>query len=118
MRSARLNASNVVGNLPTRKAGLKGSAMKSLFHRLQAIHSALDDALGDSDIDFLSMPALRREFPVQWAATKLALVMADLEKRVNSRNSQPTEQSMPCAGCGKKVYLSKLAIVHCGDCSD
>ena len=66
--------------------------MKSLLAQLQAIHSALDDALGDSDIEHLSMRDLRTEYPVQWAATKLALVMAALEKRGSGRNSQTTRK--------------------------
>jgi len=53
--------------------------MKSLSKRLQEVHSALDDALGDSECDWLSMRDLREERPVQWAASKLAKIMADLE---------------------------------------
>ena len=55
--------------------------MKSLLSRLQEIFSALDHALGDSDITHLSMRDLREEYPVQWAATKLSLVMAALEAK-------------------------------------
>ncbi len=48
--------------------------------RLRAIHSALDDALGDTDITHVEDDDdLRQEHPVQWAAQRLALVIRDLE---------------------------------------
>lgn len=46
--------------------------------QLLEIHSALDDALGDFDIEHISLPELRDAAPVQWAATKLALLIVEL----------------------------------------
>lgn len=44
----------------------------SIAHRLLEIHSALDDALGDSDVTHIeSDDELRERYPVQWAAQKL-----------------------------------------------
>jgi hypothetical protein len=44
--------------------------------QLAAIHSALDDAGGDSDVTHIEDDAeLRAEEPVQWAAMKLALLI-------------------------------------------
>lgn len=43
---------------------------------LQKIHSALDDALGDTDVSHIeSDEELRDEQPVQWAAQKLAALL-------------------------------------------
>lgn len=87
--------------------------MKSLLRRLQAIHSALDDACGDSDIDYLSDRDLRQEYPAQWAACKLAGVIAALEKKVVAKTSTNTGMAgaeppqicpccndAPCPACG------------------
>lgn len=49
------------------------SDSKNLYNSLREIHSALDDALGDSDVTHIeSDDELRGEYPVQWAAQKLA----------------------------------------------
>lgn len=47
--------------------------------KLRVIHSALDDALGDSDVTYMDDDELRETYPVQWAATKLATVIEELE---------------------------------------
>lgn len=52
---------------------------KRLRAKLREIHSALDDALGDSDIEHKSLAELRETAPTQWAATKLALLIDELE---------------------------------------
>jgi hypothetical protein len=46
-----------------------------LIDRLRGIHSALDDALGDSDIEYMSEDELRDAQPVQWAAMQLAEII-------------------------------------------
>jgi len=46
---------------------------------LLEIHSALDDALGDSDVTYMDDDELRQSHPVQWAACKLAGVIESLE---------------------------------------
>lgn len=50
-----------------------------LLRGLHEIHSALDDALGDSDITHLEDDELREAAPVQWAAQRLALLAAPFE---------------------------------------
>lgn len=51
-----------------------------LAARLRAVHSALDDALGDSDVTHVeSDEELRDQHPAQWAAMKLAEVISQLE---------------------------------------
>lgn len=48
--------------------------------KLRTIHSALDDALGDTDVTHIEDDdELRAEHPVQWAAEKLAEVINSLE---------------------------------------
>ncbi len=48
---------------------------------LRAIHSALDDALGDTDITHIEDDdELRNEHPVQWAAQHLAIIIRGLER--------------------------------------
>ena len=50
--------------------------MKNLIARLEKIHSALDDALGDTDITHIDDDdELRENFPVQWAAQELASII-------------------------------------------
>ncbi len=56
-----------------------GIPVPTLITRLQNIHSALDDALGDSDIEFHDDTDLRTEYPTQWAAMKLAEIIAEFE---------------------------------------
>jgi len=53
--------------------------MIDLLGKLRRIHSALDDALGDTDVTHLDYDDLRRQYPVQWAAEFLASVIGDLE---------------------------------------
>lgn len=49
---------------------------EKLRKQLQEIHSALDDALGDSDVSHIeSDEELRSEAPIQWAAQKLAEII-------------------------------------------
>ena len=50
-----------------------------LISRLRGIHNALDDALGDSDIEYMGDEELRDAAPVQWAATKLAQIIDELK---------------------------------------
>ncbi len=45
---------------------------------LRAIHSALDDALGDTDINYMNDRELRETYPVQWAAAKLAKIIQQI----------------------------------------
>lgn len=52
-----------------------------LVSRLDGIHGALDDALGDSDIEYMDDDELRDAEPVQWAAMKLAEVIQELKRR-------------------------------------
>mgnify|MGYP001561844750 CR=1 FL=1 len=48
----------------------------ALRKQLQEIHSALNDALGDTDVSHIEDDAeLRSEQPVQWAAQKLAEII-------------------------------------------
>lgn len=56
----------------------------SLISRLRGIHSALNDALGDSDIEYMADDELRDAYPVQWAMTRLSEVIAELEKTQTS----------------------------------
>lgn len=46
---------------------------------LRDIHSALDDALGDSDITHMEDDDLREQEPTQWAAQRVAILMQKLE---------------------------------------
>lgn len=47
---------------------------------LQEVHSALDDALGDTDITHVEDDdELRTEYPVQWAAQRLAALIQSLK---------------------------------------
>jgi len=51
----------------------------STIDRLQGIHSALDDALGDTDVTHIEDDEeLRDRHPIQWAAQKLAEVISEL----------------------------------------
>lgn len=47
---------------------------------LREIHSALDDGLGDSDVTHMDDDGLRNAYPVQWAAERLAKLIADLKE--------------------------------------
>ena len=50
--------------------------------KLRGIHNALDDALGDTDIDHLTDEAdLRDAAPVQWAAMQVARLIEEFERR-------------------------------------
>lgn len=50
--------------------------------KLRGIHSALDDALGDTDIDHLTdEDDLRDAAPVQWAAQQIVKLIEELETR-------------------------------------
>lgn len=51
---------------------------KDYRDELKAIHSALDDALGDSDVTHVDDDALRDEHPTQWAAMRLAKLIQKL----------------------------------------
>jgi hypothetical protein len=51
----------------------------AIREQLEEIHSALDGALGDSDITHMDDDELREAHPVQWAAAKLAAVIAALK---------------------------------------
>jgi hypothetical protein len=56
------------------------SKMKKLANELNLIHSALDDALGDTDVSHVeNEDELRQEHPVQWAAERLAGVISYLK---------------------------------------
>lgn len=50
-----------------------------LVSRLRGIHSALDDALGDTDVTHMDDEELRAAHPVQWAAQRLAEVIDTLK---------------------------------------
>lgn len=53
-----------------------------LVKQLQDIHSALDAALGDTDVDHIEDDIeLRERHPVQWAAQKVAFLIAYLSVR-------------------------------------
>jgi hypothetical protein len=57
------------------------SDSKKLYNSLMEIHSALDDALGDSDVTHIEDDdELRSEYPTQWAAQKLAELIAALSR--------------------------------------
>ena len=47
---------------------------------LKEVQSALDDGLGDSDITHLEDDELRTDYPVQWAAQRLAKIINSLEE--------------------------------------
>lgn len=50
---------------------------RDLNERLRLIHSALDDALGDTDVTHIeSDEELRERYPVQWAAMELAKIIS------------------------------------------
>lgn len=51
-----------------------------LKSKLRGIHSALDDALGDSDIDHMDDEELRDAHPAQWAAQRLAEIIDSLKE--------------------------------------
>lgn len=56
----------------------------SMIDRLQGIHSALDDALGDTDVTHIENDEeLRDQHPVQWAAQRLAEVISELKPKPN-----------------------------------
>lgn len=59
---------------------MKRSPKVSIIDTLRGIHSALDDALGDTDVTHMDEEELRETHPVQWAATKLAHVINELEQ--------------------------------------
>ena len=48
---------------------------------LKSVHSALNDALGDTDITHLTDDEVRNQYPVQWAAEYLAKVIDGIEHR-------------------------------------
>jgi hypothetical protein len=50
-----------------------------LISRLRGIHSAIDDALGDSDVVHLDGDELRDVHPAQWAAQRLAEIINELD---------------------------------------
>lgn len=57
------------------------SNSKKLYNSLKEIHSALDDALGDSDVTHIEDDdELRSEHPVQWAAQMLAKLIAEADR--------------------------------------
>jgi hypothetical protein len=57
------------------------SDSEKLYNSLMEIHSALDDALGDSDVTHIEDDdELRGEYPTQWAAQKLAELIAALSR--------------------------------------
>ena len=48
---------------------------------LQEVHSALDGALGDSDVTHIEdADELREQYPVQWAAQRLAEIITSLKE--------------------------------------
>jgi len=48
---------------------------------LQVVHSALDEALGDTDITHIEDDdELREQYPVQWAAQRLAQIIQSLQE--------------------------------------
>ena len=50
------------------------------LNQLDAIHNALDAALGDTDITHIEDDEeLREQYPVQWAATQLAMLLRAME---------------------------------------
>ncbi len=52
----------------------------NLIEELSQVHSALDDALGDTDITHIEdEDELRDEYPIQWAAERLAGIIAYLK---------------------------------------
>lgn len=54
--------------------------MTALIDELREIHSALDDALGDSDVTYIEDDEeLRERVPTQWAACKLAQIIQRLQ---------------------------------------
>ena len=55
--------------------------MSTLGHRLLEIQSALCEALGDSDISHIEDEELREEYPVQWAAEKIAKLIDQVADR-------------------------------------
>lgn len=57
------------------------SDSEKLYNSLKEIHSALDDALGDSDVTHIEDDdELRSEHPTQWAAQKLAELITALSR--------------------------------------
>lgn len=58
------------------------SNSEKLYNSLMEIHSALDDALGDTDVSHIEDDdELRAEHPTQWAAQKLADLIATVRLR-------------------------------------
>lgn len=55
----------------------------SIPDRLRGIHSALDDALGDTDVEHMDDEKLRDAHPTQWAAAKLAQVITEINAARN-----------------------------------
>jgi hypothetical protein len=59
-----------------------GTEQSDIIGVLRSVHSALDRALGDSDVTHIeSDDELRDECPVQWAAQWLAHAIELLEER-------------------------------------
>lgn len=64
--------------LLTEACRARENAIREMRRLLRTIHSALDDALGDTDITHIEDDdELRREYPVQWAAQRLAGIIGD-----------------------------------------
>ena len=57
----------------------------ALSDKLRGIHSALDDALGDSDIEHMDDEELRDAHPIQWAAARLSDLTDETERLATER---------------------------------
>lgn len=56
--------------------------------QLKGIHAALDEALGDSDIEYMDDEELRDVHPTQWAAQKLAVLIQEIEAALTSEDRE------------------------------
>jgi hypothetical protein len=83
-----------------------------LIEKLMKVHSALDGALGDTDVSHIENDdELREEQPVQWAAQRLMEVIAELEKVEtvicpDCRGERRVGGSL-CKRCGGNAMISK-----------
>lgn len=85
------------------------SDSKKLYASLSAIHSALDDALGDSDVTHIDDDdELRSEHPTQWAAQKLAEVIAALHSDAVADGAETTSDRIKELESALMVFFQVL----------
>ena len=65
---------------PGKPKHVKCKRCERLIKQLQLIHTTLDKALGDTDITYIEDDnQLKEEEPLQWIASKIAVLIRELE---------------------------------------